>query len=73
MVPKELTPELPVMHVTSIESKDEVTLGFYECPVYVTSMRGPTLVFTGRLRMESEDYDERLWVLAGVCLMMAPE
>jgi dynein heavy chain len=73
MVPKELTPELPVMHVTAIEKKAQVSLGFYRCPVYVTSMRGPTIVFTAFLKMESEEYDDKLWVLAGVALFMSPE
>merc|ERR1711907_507669 len=38
MIPKELAPELPVVHVTAILKVDHVKLGFYECPVYVTSM-----------------------------------
>merc|ERR1711990_379912 len=59
MVPKELTPELPVMHVTAIEKSLQVSAGFYRCPVYVTSMRGPTIVFTAFLKMESEEFDEK--------------
>lgn len=55
MVPKELYPELPVMHVTAIEKSKQVTLGFYECPTYVTTARGGTYVFTARLKMESEE------------------
>lgn len=73
MIPKELYPELPVVHITSIQRKDKVTLGFYECPVYVTSQRGPTYVFPAMLKMESEDTDEKNWILAGVALLMAPE
>ena len=38
MIPKELRPELPVVHITAIERKDQVSLGFYDCPCYVTSM-----------------------------------
>jgi len=73
MVPKELSPELPVMHVTAIEQKLQESLGFYDCPVYVTSMRGATFVFTAKLKMESDEYDHRLWVLSGAALLMAPE
>lgn len=73
MVLKELHPELPVMHVTAIRTKDVVTAGFYACPVYVTSMRGPTIVFTANLKMESDDFDANKWILAGVALLMAPE
>ena len=73
MKPKELTPQLPVVHVTAIETKDKRSAGYYECPVYVTSARGPTYVFTAGLRMESDEFDEKLWILAGVALLMAPE
>jgi dynein heavy chain len=73
MKPKELSPELPVVHITAVERKDLVNVGFYECPVYVTSMRGPTYVFTAKLKMESEEFDEKIWILAGVALLMAPE
>lgn len=73
MVLKDLHPELPVMHVTSIERKDVVKEGMYQCPVYITTMRGPTYTFTALLRMESEEFDEKVWILAGVALLMAPE
>jgi len=73
MVLKDLHPELPVMHVTSIERKNQVKTGMYLCPVYVTTARGPTFVFEAYLKMESEESDENLWILAGVALLMAPE
>lgn len=73
MIPKELTPELPVMHVTAIERQNQVSLGFYDCPVYVTTMRGATLVFKAKLKMESDDTDEKAWILSGVALFMLPE
>lgn len=74
MIPKELTPELPVMHVTAIERKDQVgPAGYYDCPVYITTARGATYVFTAKLRMESEDFDEKTWILSGVGLFMQPE
>lgn len=73
MVPKELTPELPVMLVTAIERHLEVKTGFYTCPVYITTMRGATYVFTALLRMESDEFDEKIWILSGVALFMQPE
>jgi dynein heavy chain len=73
MIPKELYPELPVVHVTSINRVDMISVGFYECPVYVTSMRGPTYVFTALLKMESEEFDFKTWILAGVAMLMSPE
>jgi len=71
--PKDLHPLLPVVHITAIPSKDRVTRGYYECPVYVTSMRGPTIVFTAWLQMESEDFDDSKWILSGTCLLMSGE
>lgn len=73
MIPKELYPELPVVHVTSINRVDQISAGFYDCPVYITTARGATYVFTAKLKMESEDFDEKLWILAGVAMVMSPE
>jgi len=74
MIPKELYPELPVVHVTSIEKSKRLTVGYYECPVYTTTMRGGTFVFTAGLKMESEEPDAELyWILSGVGLFMQPE
>jgi dynein heavy chain len=73
MILKELHPVLPVMHVSSITSDHVVRAGKYRCPVYSTTMRGGTFVFECLLTMESEEFDEKIWVLAGVALMMAPE
>lgn len=74
MIPKELYPELPVVHITSIEKTKNITVGFYECPVYTTTARGATYVFTAGLKMESEEPDADLyWILAGVGLFMQPE
>jgi dynein heavy chain len=73
MIPKELSPELPVMHVTAIVKSNQATLGFYMCPVYITSARGATYVTTAYLKMESEEADPKKWILAGVALIMQPE
>lgn len=73
MIPKELYPELPIMHVTSVEKNKVVYLGFYDCPVYVTSARGGTFVFTAGLKMESDEADDKDWILAGVALLLQPE
>lgn len=73
MQPKVLHPELPVLHITAIRRADAVTIAIYECPVYVTTQRGPTFVFTAGLQMESEDIPISRWILAGVALLMSPE
>jgi len=64
---------VPVVHVTAIQMKDKPAKGFYECPVYTTSGRGATIVFSAPLKMESEDSDANRWILAGVALLMSPE
>lgn len=74
MIPKELYPELPVVWITSIEKSKIVKIGFYDCPVYTTTARGATFVFTANLKMDSEEPDaEFVWILAGVGLFMQPE
>lgn len=74
MILKELHPEVPVIHVTSIRMQERrAAKGNYECPVYVTSLRGPTIVFTAHLKMESEESDPNKWILAGAALLMSPE
>jgi len=73
MILKELHPELPVMHITAIPRENQNFLGMYRCPVYQTTMRGPTYVFTAWMKMESEESDANLWILAGVALLMSPE
>lgn len=73
MILKELHPEVPIVHVTAIRYAERKQLGYYECPTYMTSMRGPTFVFTAWLKMESEESDPNKWILAGVALLMNPE
>ena len=70
MAPKILMPEMPVVHVTAINRRDQVNEGFYDCPVYTTTMRGATYVFLAKLKMESDEFDAKLWVLAGVAMFM---
>jgi hypothetical protein len=61
------------VHVTAVPLSERKKKGFYECPVYTTSARGATIVFTAWLQMESEDTDPHKWILAGVALLMSPE
>lgn len=70
---KDLHPRLPVVNVVSVLKRDKKVVGQYTCPVYVTSQRGATYVFSSNLQMESEETDARDWVLAGVALLMAED
>ena len=74
---KELLPPVPVMYVKAVEINpawEPTSVGYlrheeglYECPLYYTTMRGPTYVTLATLR--SRDPTTR-WVLAGVALIM---
>lgn len=71
--PKELHPKMPVINVIAVPQDKKKVLGQYQCPVYVTSLRGPTYVFTANLKMENEDDDPAKWILAGVALLMSDD
>lgn len=79
MVLKELSPLLPIVHVTAVRTKERVTTGKYHCPVYFVTQRGqginniPNFVTFFYISMESEDTDDKYWILSGVALFFAPE
>eukprot|EP01017_Pseudomicrothorax_dubius_P026129 TRINITY_DN2891_c0_g1_i1.p1 TRINITY_DN2891_c0_g1~~TRINITY_DN2891_c0_g1_i1.p1 ORF type:complete len:733 (+),score=221.94 TRINITY_DN2891_c0_g1_i1:69-2201(+) len=70
---KDLHPKLPVVNVIAVPADKKKTAGQYQCPVYVTSARGPTYVFTANLSMESEDMDSAKWILSGCALLMSDD
>lgn len=70
---KELHPVVPIVHVTAIKRELKQLTQIYECPVYLTTGRGPTYVFAAGLQLESEEQDVRKWILAGVAMVLAPE
>jgi len=70
MRPRELTPTLPVVNVVAVPLEQKQKAGYYECPVYTTTDRGFTYVFTATLRMESLEFNVNNWILAGVALVM---
>jgi len=46
----------------------------YQCPVYFTTDRGgANFVTMFDIAMESEDSDDKYWILSGVALFLAPE
>jgi len=69
---KELHPLLPVVNVVAVKIEDKVKELQYACPMYVTSMRGPTFVTTANLKMDSEK-DNSKWILAGVALLLSDD
>jgi hypothetical protein len=79
MLLKELSPTLPIVHVTSIRKGERSTVGMYACPVYFVTQRGqginniPNFVTFFDITCESEDTDTKYWILSGVALFFAPE
>jgi len=68
--PKELYPWMPMMHFTGIRVEDVNPEGRYMCPMYTTTVRGPTHVLPGPLRTIEHP---NKWILASVCLVMQPD
>ncbi|RLN78111.1 hypothetical protein BBJ28_00010518 [Nothophytophthora sp. Chile5] len=76
-MPKELLPAAPIMYVRAvvIESRWEATAvghfrrnnDVFECPVYQTTLRGPTYVFLATLHTI---HPKAKWTLAGAALVM---
>jgi dynein heavy chain, axonemal len=74
---KELLPALPVVYVKAVPVQptwEPSSVGYlrhvddtYECPVYITSFRGPTYVFLATLK--SVDPTSK-WVLTGTAILM---
>ena len=61
---------MPVIHVRGITADEKDTTGAYICPVYTTTIRGPTFTFEAPMR---SDRPAHVWVLAAVCLVMQPD
>lgn len=74
---KELLPSLPVVYIKATKVLDDweaSAVGYlrhvddiYECPVYVTSFRGPTYVFLATLKTV---LPKSKWVLTGTAIIM---
>ena len=69
-VPKVLHDAMPVIHVRGVTADEKDTTGAYICPVYTTTIRGPTFTFSAPMR---SDRPAHVWVLAAVCLVMQPD
>ncbi|CAL1535626.1 unnamed protein product [Lymnaea stagnalis] len=64
---KELTPRMPVIFLRAIPVDRVDQRLVYDCPVYKTKGRGPTFVWTFRLKTRLEPSK---WVLGGVALLL---
>ncbi|KAL3927056.1 MAG: hypothetical protein SGPRY_002999 [Prymnesium sp.] len=68
--PKELHPSLPVLYIQGVEAADVVIEGVYSCPVYTTTIRGPTYTFSAPLRTQRP---ASVWILSAVALLCQPD
>uniref|UniRef100_A0A8C9AK17 Dynein axonemal heavy chain 11 n=1 Tax=Prolemur simus TaxID=1328070 RepID=A0A8C9AK17_PROSS len=64
---KELTSTMPVIFAKASPVDRQETKHTYECPVYRTKLRGPSYIWTFRLKSKEKTAK---WVLAGVALLL---
>ena len=69
---KELYPQLPVIFVKAvyIDKPGSRAAVYYECPVYVTKMRGPTYVSDFNLKINPNIGTPGHWVKRGVAILL---
>ena len=63
-------PPFPVINTIAVILKDKRAEAQLVAPVFVTSERGETFVTDFNLTMESDEFDKKVWVLAGVALLL---
>jgi len=64
---KELYPKLPVIHIKAMPSTKVDRRDQYECPMYKTQARGPTIVVGLFLKTKRP---ARTWTIAGVGIIL---
>ncbi|XP_023680034.2 dynein axonemal heavy chain 11 isoform X2 [Paramormyrops kingsleyae] len=67
-LPKELTPQMPVLYLRAAPFDQPEPGDTYECPLYKTKRRGPTYVWTFPLRTRDPSAK---WILAGAALLLS--
>ncbi|XP_051576917.1 dynein axonemal heavy chain 11 [Myxocyprinus asiaticus] len=65
---KELTPAMPVLYIRAVPAEQQDVKNTYECPVYRNKLRGPTYIWSFRLKSR---HPPAKWVLTGVALLMS--
>jgi dynein heavy chain len=69
---KELRAFMPICNVYAIHIDDFNMDSMYQCPVFITSLRGATFVYDTNVRMDADDVDTR-WILAGAAMLLTEE
>jgi len=67
--PREMFFQMPVLNIKAIKAST-TPQGAFDCPVYQTTMRGPTFVFEAQLKTK---YPSAKWVMAGAAMLMDAE
>ncbi|OHS95209.1 Dynein heavy chain family protein [Tritrichomonas foetus] len=70
---KELYPQLPVIYVRAVyidKPQGGRSAVYYECPVYVTKLRGPTYVSDFNLKINPNLGSPSHWVKSGVAILL---
>uniref|UniRef100_A0A672GEB4 Dynein axonemal heavy chain 11 n=1 Tax=Salarias fasciatus TaxID=181472 RepID=A0A672GEB4_SALFA len=65
---RDLTPAMPVLYVRAVPAEELELKSTFECPVYRTKQRGPSYVWSLRLRTKEPP---ARWILAGVALLLS--
>ena len=68
--PKDLYPTMPVLHIIGVTVDKFDSSGRYDCPIFSTTIHGPTFIFSGPLKTKDPPYK---WVLAGVTMVCQPD
>ncbi|XP_056142990.1 dynein axonemal heavy chain 11 [Lampris incognitus] len=65
---RELTPAIPVLYIRAVPVEQQELRNTYECPVYRTKLRGPTFIWSLRLKTKQPPAK---WIIAGVALLLS--
>lgn len=63
-------PVFPVINCVAVVLSKLRTDCQFDTPVFVTTDRGETYVTKFNLTMESDEFDQKEWILAGVALLL---
>jgi dynein heavy chain len=65
---KDLHPLMPIVNIYAVHIDHMDWTSMYKCPVFATSLRGATYIFTANVRMDPDEVEHR-WILAGAAML----
>jgi len=69
---KDLHPEMPIINAFAILDSEMSWENMYNCPIFVTAVRGATFVLAVNVRMDADDFELR-WILAGAAFLLSDD